>query len=60
MRAFWDERQRAHQPSGEFFNGAMHPAAEHAGRVDAILAAIGAAETPEDQGDVPLLRVHSC
>ena len=59
MRCFWDERQRAHRPAGEFFNGAMHPAAEHAGRVDAILQAIGRTETPTDQGMEPLLRVHS-
>ena len=59
MRCFWDERQRAHTPAGEFFNGAMHPAAEHGGRVDAILQAIGRTETPTDQGMEPLLRVHS-
>ena len=59
MRCFWDERQRAHKPAGEFFNGAMHPAAEHGGRVDAILQAIGRTETPTDQGMEPLLRVHS-
>jgi len=59
MRCFWDERQRAHTPAGEFFNGAMHPPAEHGGRVDAILSAIGPTETPADQGLVPLLAVHS-
>ena len=59
MRCFWDERQRAHRPAGEFFNGAMHPAAEHAGRVDAILQAIGPTEAPADRGMEPLLRVHS-
>ena len=59
MRCFWDERQRAHAPAAEFFNGKLHPAAEHQGRVDAILAAIGATETPEDCGIEPLLRVHS-
>ena len=58
MRCFWDERQRAHAPAAEFFNGALHPAAEHPGRVDAILAAIGRTETPEDRGEAPLLRVH--
>jgi acetoin utilization deacetylase AcuC-like enzyme len=58
MRCFWDERQRAHAPAAEFFNGALHPAAEHPGRVDAILAAIGRTETPQDRGDAPLLRVH--
>ena len=59
MRCFWDERQRLHTPAGEFFNGAMHSAAEHGGRVDAILAAIGPTEAPVDRGTVPLLRVHS-
>ena len=37
----------------------MHPAAEHPGRVDAILAAIGPTEAPADFGLEPLLRVHS-
>ena len=59
MRCFWDERQRAHAPSGEFFNGAVHPAAEHPGRVDAILDPIGSTEVPDDHGTEPLLRVHS-
>ena len=58
MRCFWDERQRAHAPAAEFFNGALHPAAEHEGRVDAILAAIGPTEAPSDLGTAPLLRVH--
>jgi acetoin utilization deacetylase AcuC-like enzyme len=59
MRCFWDERQRLHTPAGEFFNGAMHPPAEHEGRVDAILKAIGSTETPTDRGMEPVLRVHS-
>ena len=59
MRCFWDDRQRLHAPAGEFFNGAMHLAAEHGGRVDAILAAIGRTEAPDDLGLEPLLRVHS-
>ena len=46
-------------PAAEFFNGKLHPAAEHAGRVDAILATIGTTETPSDGGIEPLLRVHS-
>jgi len=58
MRCFWDERQRAHAPAGEFFNGAMHAAAEHPGRIDAILSAIGGTEQPPDLGLDPLLRVH--
>ena len=59
MRCFWDERQRAHAPTAEFFNGKLHPAAEHRGRVDAILGAIGPTEAPVDYGSEPLLRVHS-
>ena len=59
MRCFWDERQRAHAPAAEFFNGKLHPAAEHQGRVDAILAAIGATESPGDCGMAPLERVHA-
>ena len=58
MRIFWDERQRLHAPQYEFFNGGLHPAAEHPGRVDSILAAIGATEPPRDHGEAPLLRVH--
>ena len=59
MRSFWDERQRLHAPSGEFFNGTMHAAAEHPGRIDAILSTIGATEETRDFGMEPLLRVHS-
>ena len=59
MKCFWDERQRAHSPAGEFFNGAVHPAAEHPGRVDAILAAIGSTEAPDDLGLEAIGRVHS-
>ena len=59
MRCFWDDRQRLHAPAAEFFNGALHPAAEHPGRVDSILAAIGATEVPRDLGVEPLQRVHS-
>lgn len=59
MRCFWDERQRGHAPAAEFFNGALHPAAEHLGRVDAILAAIGPTEAPRDHGMAPLLAVHT-
>jgi acetoin utilization deacetylase AcuC-like enzyme len=58
MRCFWDERQRVHAPVAEFFNGRLHPAAEHQGRVGAILAATGATEAPADSGMQPLLRVH--
>ena len=59
MLSFWDERQREHSPAGEFFNGAVHPPAEHSGRVDAILAAIGSTKAPRDHGREPLARAHS-
>jgi len=58
MRCFWDERQRAHKPAAEFFNGGLHPAAEHDGRVDAVLASLGSTETPVDLGMEPVRRVH--
>ena len=59
MRIFWDDRQRLHAPTGEFFNGAMHAAAEDPARVAAILeAGIGEPEPPVDQGLGPILRVH--
>jgi acetoin utilization deacetylase AcuC-like enzyme len=59
MRCFWDDRQRAHAPAGEFFSGAVHPAADKPSRADAILDAVGPVETPLDLGLAPLLRVHS-
>ena len=59
MRCYWDERQRGHLPSGEFFNGAMHPAAEHSGRIDTILSAIGKTQAATDFGDAPFREVHS-
>ena len=59
MRCFWDDRQGGHAPAAEFFNGKLHPAAEHGGRVEAILGAIGPTEAPADQGIDPILRVHS-
>ena len=59
MKCFWDDRQRAHAPGGEFFNGALHSAAEHPGRVEAILNAVGPTEAPSDFGLEPILRVHS-
>jgi acetoin utilization deacetylase AcuC-like enzyme len=37
----------------------MHAAAEHGGRIDAILEAVGTTEAPRDCGMEPLLAVHS-
>jgi acetoin utilization deacetylase AcuC-like enzyme len=59
MRAWWDERQRLHAPEKELHNGSFVPFAEHPGRADAILAALGPTEAPADHGEAPLLRVHS-
>lgn len=58
MRCFWDERQRLHAPAQEFFNGALHAAADVPGRTDSILAAIGSTQAPADHGLEPILRVH--
>jgi acetoin utilization deacetylase AcuC-like enzyme len=59
MRVFWDERQRLHAPRAEFFNGVLNPFAEHPGRVEAMLAAVGPTQAPADHGEAPLLRVHT-
>src|SRR5215210_7086958 len=59
MRIFWDPRQLAHAPAQELHNGAFEPHAEHPGRAENIVAAVGRTEIPADHGDEPLLRVHS-
>ncbi|HEX6219099.1 MAG TPA: histone deacetylase family protein [Sphingomicrobium sp.] len=59
MRCFFDDRQRLHAPTVEFFNGGLHPAAECLERVDAILSGIGRAEAPADHGLEPIAQVHS-
>ena len=58
MRIFYDPRQRLHAPAQELHNGAFTAFAEHPGRVDAMLAAVGATEAPADHGEAPILRVH--
>jgi acetoin utilization deacetylase AcuC-like enzyme len=58
MRTFFDPRQRLHAPAQELHNGGFTAFAEHPGRVDAILAAVGETEAPCDFGEGPLLRVH--
>ena len=55
MRCFWDEAQRSHAPASEFFNGALHPAADTVARVDSVLAAIGATEAPRPRTEAELL-----
>ncbi len=59
MRLFWDERQRRHAPVQELHNGGFVPYAEHIGRIDSMLAALGACDAVADHGEGPLLRVHS-
>ena len=59
MRIFFDRRQLAHAPAQELHNGAFVPYAEHPGRAEAILAAIGATEPVVDHGEAPLRAVHS-
>ena len=59
MRTFFDRRQLAHAPAQELHNGAFIPYAEHPGRAESILAAIGATEPVADHGEAPLRAVHS-
>ena len=59
MRSFFDRRQLAHAPTQELHNGAFVPYAEHPGRAEAILAAIGSTEPAVDHGEAPLRAVHS-
>jgi acetoin utilization deacetylase AcuC-like enzyme len=58
VRIFWDSRQLAHAPDQELHNGAFVPFAEHPGRAEAMLAALGPTVAPADHGEAPLLRVH--
>ena len=58
MRIFYDPRQRLHAPAQELHNGGFTAFAEHPGRIDAMLTALGATEPPRDLGEAPLLRVH--
>jgi acetoin utilization deacetylase AcuC-like enzyme len=58
IRIFWDERQRRHAPAQELHNGAFVPYAEHCGRIDSMLAALGPTVAATDHGKGPLLRIH--
>lgn len=58
MRIVFDPRQLAHAPAREFLGGGWTPYAEVPARADAILTAIGPAETPPDAGEDPILAVH--
>jgi acetoin utilization deacetylase AcuC-like enzyme len=59
MRKIWDARQLQHAPAVELHNGGFVPHAEHPGRAQSILAAIGVTEPASDHGEAPILRVHS-
>lgn len=56
MRCFFDEGQRSHRPALEFFNGALHPAADRPDRVDAILGALAHVEAPVQRSEAELLE----
>ena len=58
MRIFWDDRQLRHAPAQELHNGAFAAYAEHPGRADAMVRAVGKVEGSGDHGEAPLLRVH--
>ena len=58
MRCFFDSRELAHAPAQELHNGAFVPYAEHPGRAQAMLAAIGETEAAIDHGEAPLRAVH--
>jgi acetoin utilization deacetylase AcuC-like enzyme len=58
MRRFWDARQLRHAPALELHNGGFVPYAEHPGRAEAMLAALGPMEAARDHEEAPLLAVH--
>ena len=58
MRNFFDPRQLLHAPTRELHNGGFTDYAETPSRAEAILAAVGGAEAPEDRGEAPILAVH--
>jgi acetoin utilization deacetylase AcuC-like enzyme len=59
MRRFFDPVQLTHAPAVELHNGGFVAYAEVPARAEAILAAIGGAEAPGDQGEAPIAAVHS-
>jgi len=63
MRAFFDNRQRAHDPKHFLVSGAPQPNPEQPGRVDALIGAAGrlglAIAAPEDRGLGPIAAVHT-
>ena len=59
MRAFFDPRQLSHAPVEELHNGGFTRYAEVPSRAEAIRAAVGATELPPDEGEGPILAVHT-
>ena len=59
MRRFFSPTQLGHAPALELHNGAFTACAETPTRAEAILQAIGGAETPPDRGLAPIAAVHA-
>lgn len=63
MKAFLDERQRAHDPKMFMANGTLLPNPEQPARIDVLRAAAEEAgcqfTSPEDHGMGPLAAIHS-
>ncbi len=63
MKAFFDDRQRAHDPKMFMANGAALPNPEQPRRIDVLHAAAVAAgcdfDAPADHGQGPIAAVHS-
>jgi acetoin utilization deacetylase AcuC-like enzyme len=58
MIACFDDRQLAHRPAHEFFNGALAAHADTPARATGILAAIGGAGASADHGMAPIAAIH--
>ncbi|RZM00741.1 MAG: hypothetical protein EOP68_22760, partial [Sphingomonas sp.] len=58
MRRFFAPAQLTHAPTRELHNGGFTAYAETPDRVASILAAIGGAGQPADEGDAAIRAVH--
>lgn len=58
MKRFFAPAQLTHAPARELHNGGFTTYAEVPSRAEAILAAIGGAEQPDELGEAPILAVH--
>jgi len=58
MHAFYSPVQARHAPVQELHNGGFAAYAETPARIDAVLAAIGPTDVPQDRGIAPIARVH--